>query len=161
MLPIGRKRTEKFYFLCPFGLSIRRNKEPFFIFIYDLSIFFTSSAFVSTNAKHGIPLLRYTVFLISCPLGYNPNASFFFGGDRRYAPFASPCRRSASYRRSSAGDRTPRLPRGVRAMLHRRTKKAPRERCFVLFDGGQSLIENEPCVFEAVILHSNMGSNHL
>ena len=28
------------------------------------------------------------------------------GGDRRYAPFASPCRRSASYRRSAAGNRT-------------------------------------------------------
>ena len=34
-----------------------------FMFIYYLSIFLTSTAFVSTNAKYGIPLSRYTVFL--------------------------------------------------------------------------------------------------
>ena len=34
-----------------------------FMFIYDLSIFLTSTAFVTTNAKYGIPLSRYTVFL--------------------------------------------------------------------------------------------------
>ena len=33
------------------------------MFIYDLTIFLTSTAFVSTNAKYGIPLSRYTVFL--------------------------------------------------------------------------------------------------
>ena len=33
------------------------------MFIYALSIFLTSTAFVSTNAKYGIPLSRYTVFL--------------------------------------------------------------------------------------------------
>ena len=44
-----------------------------FMFIYDLSIFLTSTAFVSTNAK-----IRHTSFEIyriseNCPLGYNPN----------------------------------------------------------------------------------------
>ena len=38
------------------------------MFIYALSIFLTSTAFVSTNAKYGIPLSRYTVFLQNCPL---------------------------------------------------------------------------------------------
>ena len=33
------------------------------MFIYGLSIFLTSTAFVSTNAKYGIPLSRYAVFL--------------------------------------------------------------------------------------------------
>ena len=33
------------------------------MFIYDLAIFLTSTAFVDTNAKYGIPLSRYTVFL--------------------------------------------------------------------------------------------------
>ena len=33
------------------------------MFIYSLPIFLTSTAFVSTNAKYGIPLSRYTVFL--------------------------------------------------------------------------------------------------
>ena len=42
-------------------------REPF-LFIYNLSIFLTSTAFVSTNAKYGIPLSRYTVFLQNCPL---------------------------------------------------------------------------------------------
>jgi len=32
------------------------------MFIYGLSIFLTSTAFVDTNAKYGIPLSRYTVF---------------------------------------------------------------------------------------------------
>ena len=39
------------------------------MFIYDLSIFLTSTAFVDTNAKYGIPLSRYTVFFENCPLG--------------------------------------------------------------------------------------------
>ena len=30
---------------------------------YALSIFLASTAFVDTNAKYGIPLSRYTVFL--------------------------------------------------------------------------------------------------
>ena len=52
------------------------------MFIYALSIFLTSTAFVSTNAKYGIPLSRYTVFLQNCPLGYDPKCQpFFFGGD--------------------------------------------------------------------------------
>jgi hypothetical protein len=33
------------------------------MFIYDLSFFLTSTAFVDANAKYGIPLSRYTVFL--------------------------------------------------------------------------------------------------
>ena len=33
------------------------------MFIYDLSIFLTSTAFVDTKAKYGIPILRYAVFL--------------------------------------------------------------------------------------------------
>ena len=33
------------------------------MFIYASSIFLTSTAFVSTKAKYGIPLSRYTVFL--------------------------------------------------------------------------------------------------
>ena len=39
------------------------NKGAFFTFIYALSIFLTSTAFVSTNAKYDIPLSRYAVFL--------------------------------------------------------------------------------------------------
>ena len=38
------------------------------MFIYDLAIFLTSTAFVDTKAKYGIPLSRYTVFLQNCPL---------------------------------------------------------------------------------------------
>ena len=48
------------------------------MFIYDLSIFLTSTAFVDTNAKYGIPLLRYTVFFENYPLGYDPNDTVFF-----------------------------------------------------------------------------------
>jgi len=33
------------------------------LFIYDLSILLTSTAFVDTKAKYGIPLSRYAVFL--------------------------------------------------------------------------------------------------
>ena len=33
------------------------------MFIYDLAIFLTSTAFVDTKAKYGIPLSRYTAFL--------------------------------------------------------------------------------------------------
>ena len=33
------------------------------MFTYTMSIFLASTAFVSTNAKYGIPLSRYTVFL--------------------------------------------------------------------------------------------------
>ena len=46
-------------------------KGAFFMFIYNLSTFLTSTAFVSTNAKYGIPLSRYTVFLQNCPLEYS------------------------------------------------------------------------------------------
>ena len=45
---------------------LRRELPPggsLFMFIYALSIFLTSTAFVSTNTKYGIPLLRYAVFL--------------------------------------------------------------------------------------------------
>ena len=38
-------------------------KGAFSMFIYNLSIFLTSTAFVGTNAKYGTPLSRYTVFL--------------------------------------------------------------------------------------------------
>ena len=48
------------------------------MFIYDLSIFLTSTAFVNTNTKYGIPPSRYTVFLKNCPLGRRPNASALF-----------------------------------------------------------------------------------
>ena len=48
------------------------------MFIYDLSIFLTSTAFVDTNAKYGISLLRYTVFFENYPLGYDPNGLLSF-----------------------------------------------------------------------------------
>ena len=48
------------------------------MFIYDLSIFLTSTAFVDTNAKYGIPLLRYTVFFENYPFGYDPNSAVCF-----------------------------------------------------------------------------------
>ena len=48
------------------------------MFIYDLAIFLTSTAFVDTKAKHGIPLSRYTVFLQNCPLAYTPYSVGFF-----------------------------------------------------------------------------------
>ena len=47
------------------------------MFTYNLSILLTSTAFVSTNAKYGIPLSRYTVFLQNCPLGYDPKSVRF------------------------------------------------------------------------------------
>ena len=47
------------------------------MFIYALSILLTSTAFVSTNAKYGIPLSRYTVFLQNCPLGHDPKPEDF------------------------------------------------------------------------------------
>ena len=70
-----------------FSLSrLRRQLPPggsLFLFIYDLSIFLTSTAFVDTNAKYGIPLSRYTVFLQNCPLGYDPkDLDFFICSDR-------------------------------------------------------------------------------
>ena len=39
------------------------HKGAFFMFTYDLSILLTSTAFMDTNSKYGIPLSRYTVFL--------------------------------------------------------------------------------------------------
>ena len=42
------------------------------MFIYTFSIFLASTAFVDTNAKYGISLSRYTVFLKKSPLGYSP-----------------------------------------------------------------------------------------
>ena len=68
------------------------------MFIYDLSIFLTSTAFVDTNAK-----IRHTYFEIcrifeNCPLGYSPNrVAFLFGcGDnaskRCGAGFAFPAK---------------------------------------------------------------------
>jgi len=56
------------YTLCPLCLSIGGEKSlpcakgAFFMFTYGLSILLTSTAFVFTNAKYGIPLSRYTVF---------------------------------------------------------------------------------------------------
>ena len=44
------------------------------MFIYASSTFLTSTAFVSTNVKYGIPLSRYTVYLQNYPLGYSPIA---------------------------------------------------------------------------------------
>jgi hypothetical protein len=38
-----------------------------FLFSYDLLIFLTSTAFVDTNVKYGIPFSRYAVFLQNCP----------------------------------------------------------------------------------------------
>lgn len=49
------------------------------MFIYNLSIFLTSTAFVDTNAKCGISLSRYAVFWKTCPLEYNSMVpSFLF-----------------------------------------------------------------------------------
>ena len=48
------------------------------MFIYDLSFFLTSTAFVPTNAKYGIPLSRYTVFFENCPLGDAPISADIF-----------------------------------------------------------------------------------
>jgi len=45
-----------------FGVSSLYTREPF-LFIYYLSIFLTSTAFVATNVRHGIPLSRYAVFM--------------------------------------------------------------------------------------------------
>ena len=53
-----------FWFVNIFS-EILSNYLPggFFMFTYDLSIFLASTAFASANAKYGIPLPRYTVFL--------------------------------------------------------------------------------------------------
>ena len=40
--------------------------------------FLTSTAFVSTNAKYGIPHSRYTVFLQNCPLEHCSNTTSDF-----------------------------------------------------------------------------------
>ena len=48
------------------------------LFIYDLSILLTSTAFVDTKAKYGMPLSRYTVFFENCPLEYNSKAKVRF-----------------------------------------------------------------------------------
>ena len=45
------------------NIALRCTQGNLFIFIYGLSFFLTITAFVSTNAKYGIPLSRYTVFL--------------------------------------------------------------------------------------------------
>ena len=45
------------------------------MFIYDLAIFLTSTAFMDTKAKYGIPLSRYTVFLQNCPLERRSNVA--------------------------------------------------------------------------------------
>jgi len=39
------------------------HKGAFFMFTYDLSILLTSTAFVDTKAKYGMPLSSYAVFL--------------------------------------------------------------------------------------------------
>ena len=60
---------------------LRRELPPggsLFMFIYALSFFLTSTAFVDTNAKHGTPLSRYAVFLQTCPLGYAPKRVSLF-----------------------------------------------------------------------------------
>ena len=48
------------------------------MFIYDLSFFLTSTAFVPTNAKYGIPLSRYTVFFENCPLERGSKEVLYF-----------------------------------------------------------------------------------
>ena len=48
------------------------------MFTYEMSIFLTSTAFVATNTKYGIPLSRYTVFLQNCPLERGSKATVFF-----------------------------------------------------------------------------------
>ena len=61
-------------------LSLRMRKGCFsknIAFLF-LSIFLTSTAFVSTNAKYGIPLSRYTVFLQNCPLEWRSKLAAFF-----------------------------------------------------------------------------------
>ena len=54
---------QKFVAYLPGGKKASLYTREPFLFIYALSIFLTSTAFVSTNAKYGIPLSRYTVFL--------------------------------------------------------------------------------------------------
>ena len=48
------------------------------MFIYALSVFLTSTAFVDTKAKiRHIPFEIYRIFK-NCPLGYDPNVRLFF-----------------------------------------------------------------------------------
>ena len=56
------------------------NSVSAFLYCHGLSIFLTSTAFVSTNAKYGITLSRYAVFLQNCPLGYDPKEAVLFYG---------------------------------------------------------------------------------
>ena len=50
--------------------------EPWFLYLLKVYLFFlTSTAFVDTKAKYGIPLSKYTVFLQNCPLGYDPKVT--------------------------------------------------------------------------------------
>ena len=53
--------------LSRIGKRLPLHKRAFFMFIYSLSILLTSTAFVDTNAKYGIPLSRYTVSFENCP----------------------------------------------------------------------------------------------
>ena len=68
-----------FYFAQPpLVVSKYSFATAFFMFIYGLSIFLTSTAFADTNAK-----IRHTTFEIyrifeNCPLGYDPEASGIF-----------------------------------------------------------------------------------
>jgi len=63
------------------------------MFIYALSIFLASTAFVDTNAKYGIPLSRYAVFFknfllglqLNKPLSFLREIRLFCLCERRYA----------------------------------------------------------------------------
>ena len=75
-------------------------------------------------------------------------------GKRKYSPAADAMRGRAAMPYNSPCELIP--YQALRSWINKKTNRSS-SFCF----GGQSLIENEPCVFEAVILHSNMGSKHL
>ena len=72
---LNRNRDRKFYFVRHIETLAGQSLPCVFVFTYALSIFLTSTAFVSTNAK-----IRHTSFEIyriaeNCPLGYVPISS--------------------------------------------------------------------------------------
>ena len=59
--------------------SNRERQLAAFLYTLKAHLFFlTSTAFVSTNVKYGIPLLRYTVFLKAVLQGTTLNLRFFY-----------------------------------------------------------------------------------
>ena len=102
-LPIEKDR-DCICFLCPLFLTSILTKDdkreeqapPVSLsntntFLLCLSFFLTSTAFVDTKAKYGIPLSRYTVFLQNCPLArLAKRVRFFFAyfSGSRYFQYA-------------------------------------------------------------------------